>query len=161
MKPSSEKSTNGGPLDNSFLAAHIGRTMTNANSTCAKIAPYVQGIMRIVIALLFMQHGGQKLLGYPPGGHKLAVNALVSLVGLAGFLELAGGALVLLGFLTRPVAFILSGEMAVAYFMAHGRTALWPAQNGGELAVVYCFVFLFFAAAGAGALSIDTLRHKG
>ncbi len=115
--------------------------------------------MRIAIALLIMQHGGQKLLGYPPGAHRVE---MMSLMGLAGILELVGGALVLLGFLTRPAAFILSGEMAVAYFKAHASNGLgfWPVQNHGELAVVYCFVFLYLAAAGAGPLSVDALRKK-
>jgi putative oxidoreductase len=113
--------------------------------------------MRIAIGLLFIEHGGQKLLGYPPGGQTVE---LVSLLGLAGVLELGGGALVLLGFLTRPAAFILSGQMAVAYFMAHAPGGLWPAQNHGELAVVYCFVFLYLAAAGGGPLSLDALRKK-
>ncbi len=105
-----------------------------------------------------MQHGGQKLLGYPPGGHQ--IDHIMTLMGLAAVLELGGGALILLGFLTRPVAFILSGEMAVAYFMAHAPGGFWPAQNKGELAVLYSFVFLDLAAAGAGPLSVDAMRKK-
>jgi putative oxidoreductase len=101
-----------------------------------------------------MEHGGQKLLNYPPGGHTVPLN---SLVGLAGILELVGGALVLVGFLTRPVAFILSGEMVVAYFTVHAKGGFWPIQNKGELAVLYCFVFLYLAAAGAGPLSVDSI----
>jgi putative oxidoreductase len=132
--------------------------MTNANTCCAKVSPYLLSILRIAIAILFMQHGGQKLFDFPPGGHKAALD---SLQGLAGVLELGGGVLILLGFLTRPVAFILSGEMAVAYFMAHAPRGFWTVQNGGELAVVYCFVFLYLAAAGAGPLSVDALRKKG
>jgi putative oxidoreductase len=129
--------------------------MNNDDSFCARISPYFLFLMRIVLALLFMQHGGQKLLGYPPGGH--GTVPLNSLLGFAGLLELAGGALLLVGFLTRPTAFILSGEMAVAYFKAHALNGrgFWPVQNGGELAVIYCFVFLYLAAAGAGALSLD------
>jgi putative oxidoreductase len=117
--------------------------------------------MRIAIGLLFLCHGAQKLLGYPPGGHHLAPNELLSLVGLAGLLEFLGGALILVGFLTRPTAFILSGEMAVAYFKAHAPHGLWPVQNGGELAVIYCFVFFYLAAAGGGSLSVDGLWKKG
>ena len=113
--------------------------------------------MRIAIGILFMEHGGQKLLGYPPGGERVEI---MTLLGLAGILELGGGALIFLGFLTRPAAFILSGQMAVAYFMAHASRGLWPAQNHGELAVVYCFVFLYLAAAGAGPLSLDASRRK-
>jgi putative oxidoreductase len=134
--------------------------MNNNNSVCATISPYFLFLMRIVLALLFMQHGGQKLLDYPPGGHGMPpVN---SLLGLAGLLELAGGAFILVGFLTRPTAFILSGEMAVAYFKAHALSGrgFWPVQNGGELAVIYCFVFLFLAVAGAGAWSLDGRRKK-
>jgi len=115
--------------------------------------------MRIATGILFTSHGGQKLLGFPTGGHK--VEHLMTLMGLAAILELVGGALILIGFLTRPVAFILSGEMAVAYFMAHASKGLWPLQNGGELAVVYCFVFFYLAAAGPGPLSLDALRKKG
>jgi putative oxidoreductase len=140
--------------------AQIERAMNNDTSFCARISPYFLFLMRIVIALLFMQHGGQKLLGYPPGGHGLApVN---SLIGLAGLLELAGGAFIFIGFLTRPTAFLLSGEMAVAYFKAHALNGhgLWPVQNGGELAVIYCFVFLYLAVAGAGALGLDGCRKK-
>ena len=113
-----------------------------------------------VVSLLFMQHGGQKLFNYPPGGH--GTVPLISLLGLAGILELFGGAFVLIGFLTRPVAFILSGEMAVAYFMVHGKPGapIWPAQNGGELGVIYCFVFLYLAAAGGGAWSVDACCRR-
>jgi putative oxidoreductase len=85
----------------------------------------------------------------------------MTLMGLAAILELVGGALIFLGFLTRPTAFILSGEMAVAYFKAHAPGGFWPVQNHGELAVTYCFVFLHLAVAGAGPLSIDALRKKG
>jgi len=131
--------------------------MINAKSCCAKFSPYLLSVLRIVVGLLFMQHGGQKLLGYPPGGQKVE---LLSLAGLSGVLELGGGVLMLLGFLTRPAAFILSGEMAVAYFKVHAAVAFWPVQNHGELAVVYCFIFLYFAAAGAGPLSVDALRKR-
>ncbi len=114
--------------------------------------------MRIVIGILFMQHGGQKLFDYPPGGHKVEID---SLMGLSAILEFVGGALIFLGFLTRPVAFILSGEMAVAYFKVHASGGFWPVVNHGELAVIYCFVFFYLAAAGAGPLSVDALRKKG
>jgi len=118
--------------------------------------------MRIAVGLLFMSHGAQKLFGYPPGGPKLDHEHLMTLLGLAAILELVGGALILVGFLTRPTAFILSGEMAVAYFMGHGHNGrgIWPVQNGGELAVLYCFVFFYLSAAGGGSFSIDALRKK-
>jgi putative oxidoreductase len=137
--------------------AHVGRTMSNANTCCAKVSPYLLSMMRIVIGILFMQHGGQKLFEYPPGGHKVALD---SLMGLGGILELLGGALISLGFLTRPVAFILSGEMAVAYFKFHAGGGFWPVVNHGELAVAYCFIFLYLTGAGAGPLSVDALRKK-
>ncbi len=148
-------------LDSPWLAAQIASAMTNANSFCARFSPYLLSILRIAVGILFMQHGGQKLLGYPEGGHKFEHLAeLMSLAGLAGILELVGGSLMLLGFLTRPVAFILSGEMAAAYFKAHAPNGFWPVVNHGELAVLYCFVFLYFAVAGAGPLSVDGLRKK-
>jgi putative oxidoreductase len=111
-------------------------------------------VLRIVIAILFMEHGGQKLFNYPPGHGTFPLN---SLLGIAGAIELFGGAFVLLGLFTRPAAFILCGEMAVAYFKVHARGGFWPAHNGGELAVVYCFVFLYLAAAGGGTCSLDSL----
>jgi putative oxidoreductase len=132
--------------------------MSNANTCCAKVSPFLLSILRIVVAIMFLQHGGQKLIDYPPGGHKVE---LLSLMGLSGVLEFVGGALLLLGFLTRPVAFILSGEMAVAYFKVHAPAGFWPVVNHGELAVAYCFVFLYMAAAGAGPLSVDALRKRG
>jgi len=134
--------------------------MNNANSSCSRVSPCLLSVLRIVVALLFMQHGGQKLFGYPPGGHFPA--PLPPLLKVAGVLELAGGALILIGFLTRPAAFILSGQMAVAYFKVHAfnGSGLWPAQNGGELAVIYCFVFLYLAAAGGGRWSVDACCRR-
>ena len=115
---------------------------------------HLQGILRIVAGLLFMQHGAQKLFGML-GGTQVE---LMSLVGLAGVLEFFGGLLVAVGLFTRIVAFILSGEMAAAYFMAHLPQGFWPIENGGELSALFCFVFLFFAAAGPGRFSIDGAR---
>jgi putative oxidoreductase len=132
--------------------------MSGSNSFCGRFSPCVLCLMRIVIGLLYMQHGGQKLLNYPPGNGTVQ---LFSQQGLSGVLELVGGGLVLLGLFTRPVAFILSGEMAVAYFKVHASRAFWPIKNGGELAVVYCFVFLYLAAAGAGPLSLDSIFFRG
>jgi putative oxidoreductase len=128
--------------------------MTGSESCCGKFSNCALAVLRIVIALLFMQHGGQKLLNYPPGHGTVPLN---SLMGLAGVLELVGGAFILLGLLTRPVAFLLSGEMAVAYFMAHAKRGFLPVENGGELAVIYCFVFFYLVFAGSGALSLDSL----
>ena len=102
-----------------------------------------------------MAHGMQKLLSFPMAFPKPV--APFSLMGLAGTLELVGGALLLIGLFTRPVAFILSGEMAFAYFMAHAPQGFWPIVNRGELAALYCFVFLYLAAAGGGVWSVDRL----
>lgn len=129
------------------------------NAFFATWTPRAQGLLRIVTGYLFLTHGTAKLLGMP---HVAMFDnlQLVSLIGLAGILELVGGALILIGLFTRPVAFILSGEMAFAYFLGHASRGnpLVPMLNQGELAVLYCFVFLFFAAAGAGAWSADAMR---
>jgi putative oxidoreductase len=122
-------------------------------------APRMLSILRIVAALIFMEHGTQKLLGFPPSDRP--APELFSLIGLAGALELVGGALLVLGLFTRPVAFILSGEMAVAYLMAHAPQSFFPAVNGGDAAILYCFVFLYLAVAGGGAWSLDKgLRER-
>lgn len=117
--------------------------------------------LRIVTAYLLIPHGTAKLLGTP---HVAMFDGLhpMSLLGLAGILEIVGGALILIGLFTRPVAFILCGFMAVAYFMAHASqgNALLPLLNGGELAVLYCFVFLYLFFAGAGAWSVDAMLKR-
>lgn len=133
--------------------------MADLKSFITKWSPVIQSIMRIVIALLFMEHGAQKLFGFPASMEGGTV-ALFSLTGLAGVLEFFGGFLLLLGLFTRPVAFILSGEMANAYFIAHAPLSFWPIVNQGELAIVYCFVFLYFAFAGGGSLSLDRALRK-
>lgn len=115
--------------------------------------PRFLSILRVVSAFLMMQHGGQKLFGFP--APQRSEFDLLSLSGAAGVLELFGGLLLLVGFLTRPAAFILSGLMAVAYFMAHAPQGFWPMVNGGELAVLYCFVFLYLFVAGGGEWSVD------
>ena len=120
-------------------------------------SPRLLSVLRIVTAFLFIQHGSMKLLGFPPS-EMFAGLKLFSLIGFAGVLELFGGLLVLLGLFTRPVAFILSGEMAFAYFMAHAPHGSYPMLNHGELAVLYCFVFLYLAVAGGGEWSIDRIR---
>jgi putative oxidoreductase len=121
-------------------------------------APRMLSILRIVAALLFMEHGMQKLLGFPPGDRPQP--ELFSLLGLAGVLELLGGILLVLGLFTRPVAFILSGEMAVAYWMAHAPQSFFPIVNDGDSAILYCFVFLYLAVAGGGAWSLDNARGE-
>ena len=111
-------------------------------------------LLRVVTGLMFWQHGAQKLFGWLDGRR---VQDMTSLFGLAGVLEFFGAILIILGLFTRPVAFILSGEMAFAYFMAHAPQGLWPIQNRGEVVVLFSFVFLFFAAHGAGRYSLDAL----
>ncbi len=112
--------------------------------------PYVLSILRIVIGLLFLQHGLSKVFGFPAPG-----PALNGLLILAAFLETVGAFLFLIGAYTRIVAFILSGEMAFAYFLAHAPRAFYPLVNAGELAIVFCFIFLYFAFAGGGPWSVD------
>jgi putative oxidoreductase len=112
----------------------------------------VLSVLRMIAGFLFASHGAQKLLGML-GGHRVPLE---SLLGVAAILEFVGGILVFLGLFTRASAFLLCGEMAVAYFRAHASRGFNPVQNGGELAVLYCFVFLFFFVAGGGALSLDT-----
>lgn len=108
-------------------------------------------LMRIVVGFLFLWHGSQKLIGFPGG----VPDAPAFVLYIAGPIELIGGAMILVGFLTRPIAFLCSGQMAAAYWIAHGTNALLPIQNGGELAAAYCFVFLFISAHGAGKWSVD------
>jgi putative oxidoreductase len=124
-------------------------------------APYLLSLLRIVAAFLFLQYGSTKLFAFPgaimPGG---GTAPLTSLAGFAGVLELVGGAFLLVGLFTRPVAFLLSGEMAVAYFKGHAGQGLWPVLNGGVPAVICCFVWLYISAAGPGPWSIDALRRR-
>jgi putative oxidoreductase len=112
-------------------------------------------VLRIVAALIFMVHGTQKILGFPPIEQPPAIS---SLPGIAGILELFGGALLLLGLFTRPVAFVLSGLMAAAYFIAHAPRSFFPVENGGDAAILYCFVFLYLVFAGPGPWSVDAFR---
>lgn len=119
----------------------------------------LRGVLRIVVGLMFMLHGAQKLLGFPDPGAKLTAGAPV-LLKAAGLIELVGGALIAAGLLTSLAALIASGEMAVAYFKQHAPGGFWPTLNGGELAVLYCFVFLYFAFAGPGAWSIDGMMAR-
>ena len=123
-------------------------------------APYLKSLLRIVAALIFITSGTMKLfafpMGIPPDG---STAPLLSQVGIGGVLEVFGGALILIGLFTRPVAFILSGMMAVAYFQFHFPQNFWPTINGGTPAIIYCFLWLYFSAAGAGPLSLDAKRR--
>jgi len=114
--------------------------------------PYILSILRIVVGLLFLQHGLSKVFNFPAPS---PVGALSGLLILAAFLETVGAFLFVIGAYTRIVAFILSGEMAFAYFMAHAPRSIYPIVNAGELAVLFCFIFLYFAFAGGGPLSVD------
>jgi putative oxidoreductase len=121
--------------------------------------PRMLSILRIVLGLLYMEHGLAKILDFPHQPNH-APYALLNLnPGLQGLLELVGGLLLALGLFTRTVAFILAGNMAVAYFMVHAPRGFFPLLNGGELAIVYCFVFLYFWVAGGGEWSLDRLRE--
>src|ERR1044071_4386953 len=135
--------------------------MANLNSFYSVWVPRLLSILRVIIAFLFIQHGAQKLFGFM-AGEQWTAPAMFSMIWIAGVLEFFGGLFILLGLLTRPVAFILSGLMAVAYFMAHAPQGFWTIQNRGELAVAYCFVFLYLTVAGGGSWSMDRLlwRHE-
>jgi putative oxidoreductase len=127
------------------------------------LTPYLLSVLRIMAAFLFIQYGTTKLLAWPgaviPGGGTLP---LMTQGGIAGLLEMVGGGLLLLGLFTRPVAFLLSGEMAFAYFIGHAGQGFWPVLNEGAPAVIFCFVWLFISAAGGGPWSLDTLlRRRG
>lgn len=131
----------------------------NFDALAASWAPRLLSIMRIMTGLLLLQHGTAKLFKIPviPMFANLSVT---SLPGIAGILELVGGVLIILGLFTRSTAFILSGMTAFAYFIAHAPKGFYPILNGGELAALYCFVFLYIAAAGPGPWSIDAARKK-
>jgi putative oxidoreductase len=120
-------------------------------------APRMLSVLRIITALLFLEHGTQKLLGFPPADNP---PAFLSVSWIAGALELVGGTLLVLGLFTRPVAFIVAGEMAVAYWMAHAPQSFFPVLNGGDAAILYCFIFLYLVFAGAGPWSIDAVRGR-
>jgi putative oxidoreductase len=124
-------------------------------------APYLLSLLRIIAAFLFFQVGSAKLFAFPgaimPGG---GTAPLWSLAWVAGALEVVGGALLFVGLFTRPVAFVLSGEMAVAYFYGHAPSGFWPVLNQGDPAALYCFLFLYLSAAGSGPWSLDALRQR-
>ena len=139
--------------------------MADTNSSLAKWEPRALSVLRIITGFLFIAHGAQKLFAVltpppKPGDPAAAPAAMFTLSWTAGVLEFFGGLLVLFGLFTRPVAFVLSGLMAVAYFMAHAPQGFWPILNRGETAVLYCFVFLYLSVAGGGAWSLDRILRR-
>lgn len=122
------------------------------------LAPYALAALRIMAGLLFLAHGTQKLFGFPPSNGP--APELLSLRGIGGVIEIATGALIALGLFTRPAAFLASGQMAVAYFLFHAPRGFYPAINGGDAAILFCFVFLHLVAAGPGAFSLDAMRRR-
>ncbi|WP_353475088.1 DoxX family protein [Salipiger sp. H15] len=125
------------------------------NTIPERWGPVMLSVLRIVSALIFLLHGAQKLFGVPPTDQQ---PPLMSLMGLGGLLEFFGGLLLLIGLCTRPVAFVLSGMMAVAYWKFHAPQNLFPTVNGGDAAILFCFVFLYIAVVGGGSLSVDAAR---
>ena len=124
-------------------------------------SPYFLSALRIFAAFCFMQHGMMKLFAFPKGmGPDNATATMWTQVWVAGVLEAFGGGLLLLGVFTRPVAFLLSGEMAVTYFQFHMQRGFWPTMNGGEVAVLFCFTWLYISAAGGGPVSVDALMKR-
>ena len=120
--------------------------------------PRVLSILRIVTALLFLEHGTQKVFGFPPGEHHGI--SFTSLAGVSGIFELVGGALLVLGLFTRPAAFILAGMMAYAYWFVHFPQGPYPVNNGGDGAILYCFIFLYLVFAGPGPWSVDAMQRR-
>ncbi len=120
-------------------------------------APRLLAVLRIISALLFLEHGLVKVFGFPPGAAP-GQQALLSFFGIAGLIETVGSWLLLIGLFTRPVAFLLAGEMAVGYFTVHAPLGFFPAINAGDGAILFCFIFLYIVAAGPGAWSVDEMR---
>ena len=137
----------------------MSESITSPTTRWRSWAPEILSVVRIIAGAFFVLYGTTKLFGWPaqvmPGG---GTAPLASLAGVAGAIELVGGAFMVLGLFTRPIAFILSGEMAVAYFYAHFPQGFWPVLNGGVDAVLYCFLWLYLSAAGAGPWSLDARR---
>jgi len=129
--------------------------MTSLYANFEKGRPYILSIVRIVVALLFLEHGLQKYVGFPSAG-----PPMTPLLYVQGAIEVVGGILLVIGAYTRPVAFILAGDMAVAYFMAHSPRSFFPAMNGGDAAILYCFAFLYIFYEGAGPWSVDRVVLK-
>ncbi len=131
----------------------------NAFNGASRWQPQALAILRIITGLLFMAHGLVKVFGWPEGAEP-GQQQLATLMGVGGVLELVGGALIVIGLFTRPTAFVLSGMMAVAYWMFHAPSNFLPILNGGDAAILYCFIFLYFVTSGPGAWSLDGARRK-
>lgn len=134
--------------------------MSSIERLGAAAAPHLLSVLRIMSALLLLQHGTQKLLDFPARAAGRAAPEFLSLLWFAGALELVGGILLAIGLFSRPVAFILAGELAFAYFIGHAGRGFFPILNAGELAALYCFVFLYLAAAGPGPWSLDRVLWR-
>src|SRR5229473_4156836 len=130
-----------------------------SGANVARFAPHALAVLRIVAAALFLEHALVKLVGFPAGAPP-GEQPLVTMLGLAGVVETVTGILMILGLFTRSAALIASGEMAVAYWLAHAPHSFYPVVNGGDAAILFCFVFLYIAVAGPGVLSLDGLRHR-
>jgi len=128
------------------------------SSGLSRLTPYLLSVLRLVAAFVYAAHGTQKLFGVPGHPFHAPVFAATLMVA-AGVIETTGGIFMFLGLFTRPVAFVLSGQMAFAYFKQHAPGGAWPIMNGGELAVLFCFLWLFFCVAGPGPISIDAMRR--
>ncbi len=149
----------GKPNGRTDIPMALAPVTSNTHAFAAEWAPRLLSVLRIVAALLFLEHGTQKLLGFPPLASG-AGPAMMTLPWIAGLIELVGGLLLLLDLFSRPVAFVMSGEMAFAYWIAHFPRNPFPVLNGGDAAILYCFVFLYIAAAGPGPWSIDASRSR-
>ncbi|KQT45212.1 DoxX family protein [Aureimonas sp. Leaf454] len=134
--------------------------MPSATDRAAAFAPYALAALRIIAGLLFMEHGTQKLFGFPGLPQSGELPGVFTLLWFGAVLEFVGGILIVVGLFTRPVAFVLAGEMAVAYWAFHAPSNFYPALNGGDAAILFCFVFLYLAARGAGPFSVDGTRAK-
>lgn len=134
--------------------------MSISTDRTAAYAPYALAALRIIAGLLFMEHGTQKLFGFPGLPSSGVLPPAFGIMWVGAVLELVGGFLIVIGLFTRPVAFVLAGEMAVAYWMFHAPSNFYPALNGGDAAILFCFIFLYFAARGAGPFSVDGSRAR-
>jgi putative oxidoreductase len=140
-----------------FNLPAVSASAQSSAGTIERLAPYVLSILRIMVGLLFLEHGLSRLFGFPS---PIPTPPVMTLYWFAGSIEFIGGILVTLGLFTRPAVFIMSGEMAFAYFHSHAPRGFFPILNGGDGAILYCFIFFYLAFAGAGPLSLDALLRR-